>query len=62
MAKERKFGGKTFIADNFLYGEWKIGSEADRARKQGYKVRRVKGPKYKSGTGNWWYLFTRWGK
>lgn len=55
----RKFGGKIFTRDNFMYAEYKIGGEADRARKRGYRVRRVKGPKYKSGKGNWWHLYTR---
>ena len=55
----RKFNGKKFVRDSYMYAEWKIGAEADQARKRGYRVRRVKGEKYKSGTGNWWHLYTR---
>ena len=60
MAKKiRRFGGLDFVRDNYAYSENRIDWEARKARKAGFLVRRVKRSQYKSGTGNWWSLYTR---
>ena len=56
---QRKFGGKTFDATNFMIADWSVKRKTAALRKRGYNVRKTPGPKYKDGSGRWWHIWVR---